>query len=116
MNPKVGMYVRTEFNGIMKCNNIYLDGIKSRFENEEGNIYYFDEFVGVPSYEVIDLIEVGDIVITEYSQLKKTYIEHVSSLSVLEMFKCWTKEGTIKLRGILTKKQFENMVYKISDK
>lgn len=51
------MYVRT-IDGIMKVNNIYQDGRENmdRFENEDGNIYFFNEIIGEPSFNIIDLL------------------------------------------------------------
>ncbi len=68
------------------------------------------------SYDLIDLIEVGDLLINEYSCRKEPYIEYVSELSVLECFREYIKDGTIKLRGIITKEQLEGIGYKVKEK
>ncbi len=111
------MYVRT-IDGIMKVNNIYQDGRENmdRFENEAGNIYFFNEIIGEPSFNPIDLIEVGD---------------YVNGHKVLEVFKndiagesliAFENHNNIlssiyddEIKSIVTKEQFSSMEYRLGE-
>lgn len=113
---KENMYVRT-IDGIMKVKNIYQDGRENmdRFENEDGNIYFLNEIIGEPSFNPIDLIEVGDYVngykvisigINDNHKNVELYVANQGNDElVLEQ----------DIKSIVTKEQFESMEYKIGD-
>lgn len=107
---EVGMYVRT-IDGIVKVKNIYQDGRENmdRFENEAGNIYFFNEIIGEPSFNPIDLIEVGD-----YVNGYKVRGTSVSTL-LLDNFNM-IKIEDYEIKSIVTKEQFSEIEYRLGDK
>ena len=115
------MYVRT-IDGIMKVNNIYQDGRENmdRFENEAGNIYFFNEIIGEPSFNPIDLIEVGDYVngslvinINYDINLDEDVVESISIFDYsIEGFDVLHEKD---IKTIVTKEQFESVSYRIGD-
>ncbi|MGM9879473.1 MAG: hypothetical protein ACI31R_05580 [Bacilli bacterium] len=122
---EVGMYVRT-IDGIMKVKNIYQDGRENmdRFENEDGNIYFFNEIIGEPSFNPIDLIEVGDILEINNEKYEVIYDESYEKLEILIPSK---KELSIRHSSleyvfkkykvsIVTKEQFSKTEYRLGDK
>ena len=113
MKIEVGMYVRTIY-GIMKVKNIYQDGRENmdRFENEDGNIYFFNEIIGEPSFNPIDLIEVGDYVngekvdyIDDCDGAMREYYYNYEDASIDVGH--WCEE----IKSIVTKEQFSSMEY-----
>lgn len=122
---KEGMYVKTTLGYIRRITEVLttyevFDVYRVDEEFREGedyemtNILYPDD-VMKSSGNAIDLIEVGDIIITEYRHRRKPYIEHVSTLLVLEGAKKCIEDGEPKLKGIVTKEQFESIAYKLGD-
>ncbi len=130
MESKEGMYVRTPL-GIAKYLGKY-DNIGSLHEfdklDEElwsGDIYgvVFDcdmkEIVLKASYNIIDLIEVGDYVngfkVTSVQEVEEPY--YPKRLLFVEepqdnVLKVFNNED---IKSIVTKEQFENMAYKVGD-
>ena len=124
------MYVRTK-DGVMKVKNIYQDeeeAIFARIENEDGNIYFFNEIIGEPSFNPIDLIEVGDYVNGYYvSKIWKSgeITHYVDKKPIRRKEKQITIQapsygGIIHLhnkdiKSIVTKEQFSNMEYRLGD-
>ena len=118
MELKPNMYVRT-IDGIMKLKNIYQDGRENmdRFENEDGNIYFFNEIIGEPSFNPIDLIEVGDYVngekvdyIDDCDGAMREYYYNYEDASIDVGH--WCEE----IKSIVTKEQFSSMEYRLGDK
>lgn len=102
------MYVRT-IDGIMKVNNIYQDGRENmdRFENEDGNIYFLNEIIGEPSFNPIDLIEVGDYVNGDkVGIIESEFIYFETGNAIHHKY----------IETIVTKEQFSSMEYRLGDK
>ncbi len=128
MELEVGMYVRTNY-GIAKIIktdfiNEYLDKpflVVDR-ELEIGLIGGNDEslcdkkdIIGKPSYEVTDLIEVGDIIaikenIDKYAQV---FILGIYEPQLLNEIKSKIDRNELILDSVLTKEQFESMKYEV---
>ncbi len=128
MKLEVGMYVRTKY-GIAKIIktdfiNEYLDKpflVVDR-ELEIGLIGGNDEslcdkkdIIGKPSYEVTDLIEVGDIIaikenIDKYAQV---FILGIYEPQLLNEIKSKIDRNELILDSVLTKEQFESMKYEV---
>ena len=115
---EVGMYVRT-IDGVMKVKNIYQDDRENmdRFENEDGNIYFLNEIIGEPSFNPIDLIEVGDYVngekvdyIDDCDAAMREYYYNYEDASIDVGH--WCEE----IKSIVTKEQFSKMEYRLGDK
>lgn len=114
---ELNMYVRT-IDGIMKLKNIYQDGRENmdRFENEDGNIYFLNEIIGEPSFNPIDLIEVGDYV--NGSKVYYCYCADEDSTGLFidtEKGRQWLDKPS-QVKSIVTKEQFSSMEYRLGDK
>ena len=134
MEISKGMYVRTKY-GIKKIESIvcgqdikldntigFDESLKKHHDYDGISIYdnYFwnNEIIGKPSYNIIDLIEVGDYVngglvlfagATTWDNDgnvldKQVYINHNG-------YDLWLREEYIK--SIVTKEQFESMAYEV---
>ena len=128
MGLKAGMYVRTESGIIEKINQIYdrhtTDNIVVWLNGYgDGKSVFIDDFEEIkfqsinsrgfikkePSFNSIDLIEVGDRIKYELSDIKGwLYIETSKDL---ELVKTDFKETDIK--SIVTKEQFEEIKYEL---
>lgn len=113
MKLEVGMYVRFK----TLSNEVKISQIKEI----ENKIYILDNkeattdkfIIGKPSFNIIDLIEVGDYVnglpvtkTSEYFSTHEKYIELYGTCSN------WENED---IKSIVTKEQFENAKYRIGD-
>lgn len=137
MKLEVGMYVRTKC-GIAKITDI-ICGQDVKFDNDNifennddkthhmydgisKNDYFFQhEIVGEPSFNITDLIEVGDVIIdkeghkypinyefeTDYNSEYKSY-----EITIDDHITLFLKDGL----SIITKEQFEQMSYKVGEK
>lgn len=76
--------------------------------------YYDEDTIIKSSPNIIDLIEIGDIIITKHPAIEKEYIEPINDETTLELLKKCFEEKSLKLISILTKEQFEQMKYKIN--
>lgn len=115
MNLEVGMYVKTKWGYICKIININDFREPSMKYGVEANylrdvMFIGDEDILKASHNIIDLIEVGDIVVSlnasnilEYNLLTLSNIDELKDL--------WNIQGNIK--SIVTKEQFENMKYSL---
>lgn len=128
MELKKGMYVRT-LDGICKCVELRDDGIMTRFRNEDGNIYFTNDMMCNPSFDVADLIEEDDLIKCRFGG--QTLILQVGTrYSTSYPEKGWVKGvftpddefwefETLKeediLQSIVTKEQFEDMQYKVGE-
>lgn len=110
------MYVRT-IDGVMKVKNIYQDGRENmdRFENEDGNIYFFNEIIGEPSFNPIDLIQVGDYVNSEI--VTKVSLDNIEC-NYIETDYSYNRKGLRNkdIKSIVTKEQFSEIEYRLGDK
>ena len=132
MKLEIGMYVKTVY-GIKKVISI-ICGQDVKFDNTNGfdedlkkhhdydgiskndNYFWKNEVIREPSFNLIDLIEVGDYVNGLYVAEKfYDYENEVWEivLSTTEHIKFYKNQNNIKT--ILTKEQFENNCYKIGE-
>ena len=121
MELKEEMYVRT-LDGISKIIEVINDEIMSRFVNEDRNVYFADDMMCNPSYDIIDLIKVGDYVNgykvmgfedKYYDYDKDDYIDCKSI--VLGNEEGMYQIPKTKIESIVTKEQFEQMSYKVGE-
>ena len=108
MELKEGMYART-LDGICKIIELRDNGIMTRFRNEDGNIYFTNDMMCNPSFNVIDLLQAGDYVNGE----RVTVIEEGIIKTGNEVCKTYIHNSWIK--SIVTKEQFESMEYKVGE-
>lgn len=103
MELKVGMYVRS-LNGIVQIDKIQDNVMK----DTKGYLHYGD-FIKA-SYDIIDLIEVGD-----YVNGKRVDYILEGELIYFDNTYCGEDEFHIKLpiKSIVTKEQFESISYKV---
>lgn len=126
-NLNIGMYVKTGENYIRRIIDIITNyeefdvyKVDKKFRESEDyeltDILYPDDVVK-SSDKLLDLLEIGDVAIIDYcTHQKKPVVEEITSQKVLDLIKGWVKDGSIKLNGIATKKQFKNIIYKVEDK
>lgn len=105
MELKEGMYVRTD-NGIGK----YIGYNEMEFWDGKGKATY-REFLREPSYNIIDLIEVGDYV-NGYKLLYQD--SHYSYFDTDTCDWIYIKKDE-QIKSILTKEMFESMSYKVGE-
>lgn len=95
----------------------------SRFVNEYMNIYFMNEIMCDPSFNVIDLVEEGDYVNglrvekNKYGELYTSYVYYGGDIGKqCEVYTNWLKElkeGMI--YNIVTKEQFEEIKYMVNE-
>lgn len=119
MKLEVGMYVRyknfTNISQIAKITNISYSDNKDytdycQFDNNDGTL---EEFIEKASYNIMDLIEVGDVIKYTHPCREKTFLWELESDGILEQVKLIIKEKNINLKEVLTKEQFEKESYKV---
>lgn len=115
----IGMYVRTK-NGmkIGKIAQIHKAvNHKSWYELKNGLRVYSYEKINEPSYNIIDLIEVGDIIsfYEDIDNYKKQYVIGIPDLITLDEIKDKITNDNIRLVSILTKQEMEQMAYKVGE-
>ena len=114
MEISKGMYIRTK-KGIGKIDKtrifmeeleIHLDSNKGKIRNVKDNTYWnnVEDIIGKPSFNIIDLIEVGDYV--NGSKVIKVDKEY-GVIKCLNDNKYWHFE----VENIVTKEQFNSMKY-----
>lgn len=110
MKLEVGMYIRTNYgkiDKILKLNESYVKGVSQKDE-----FYAYDiEKIIKASYNIIDLIEVGDYVNGHEVKSKQSGVKRID-IGEDENY-VWLYEKDIK--SIVTKEQFENMEYRIGE-
>lgn len=130
MEIKEGMYVRTNtgIHKIFKIDNnktvwkYYCD--KKETGEWDGSYEYTpikeEQFIGEPSFDIIDLIQVGDIVKWEiYKPYKDGGVNEViqrfnKGLGIYQIESdCVLRLGDMVIKSIVTKEQFEQMEYKL---
>lgn len=126
MKLEVGMYVRHNYFGIGKITNSYESSGKTWFnvkfrcyEEDEGNCGICEQSVGFKaSYDIIDLIEAGDLL---YVDIDNGYQGGIivpriaETLAELNKFKLHIKDGTWILKKIITHEQLEREAYKVGE-
>lgn len=130
MKLEAGMYVRSVGGRICKISKIVpnflpnqtfveVDVETRNIQVYDGKFHYFlntlEDIKGEPSYNIIDLIEVGDIITYEYpTALGIVTHENVTvSQELLDILQNGENNHEYKIKSIVTKEQFEEMEYKI---
>ena len=125
MKLEVGMYVRTK-KGIAKIIDRILEPdhyyfkmwVTDKFLEINDDTEYISEVdVIKASYNIIDILEVGDIIslYEDIDNYKKEYIIGIPDLITLDKIKDKIENGNIRLIGVLNKEQFEQMAYKVGE-
>ena len=114
MKLEVGMYIRTKdgiIDKILKLNKSYVKGVSQK---DEPYAYDIDNIVKA-SYNIIDILEVGDIILfyEDIDNYKKQYVIGIPDLITLDEIKDKITNDNIRLVSILTKKELEQMAYKV---
>lgn len=127
MKLEVGMYVRT-LDGISKVVEVRDSNVVGRFVNEDGNVYFMNEIIGSPNFDIEKLIEEGDVLLLfdkEYEEKYKSevVVDWENSRSIINYeqdtllnleYELITNEH-IELLEILPKEQFEQISYKVGE-
>ena len=125
MKLEIGMYVRTKsFKGfpskIGKITKIeYNAGIDNEtyiaLDNDEEKCRRWTEdwLIGKPSFNPVDLIEVGDYVNGMYIAEIKSLKNNTMICMVDSDYECTTTILNEDIKSIVTKEQFESMSYKV---
>ena len=79
--------------------------------------YYDEDKIVKASYNIIDLIEVGDIIsfCEDIDNYKKQYVIGIPDLITLDEIKDKITNDNIRLVSILTKQEMEQMEYKVEE-
>ena len=125
MELKEGMYIRyiptlgeytQKISKITKTKNCLLD-MAYTLDNEEEPVFsnHFDEVLKA-SYNIIDLIEVGDYVngYKIYSGGKK-HFDYILTWDDVENYYMKIPLLSVDIKSIVTKEQFESMSYKVGE-
>lgn len=118
MKLEVGMYVRlvNDVEDIVVINQIANVFETTILTENDGSIYqgeYTKENVVKASYNIIDLIEVGDYVNGYYVEdVLKTFVNVAVGSNYFQSPTIYEKD----IKSIVTKEQFENMKYGIAKK
>ena len=110
MELEVGMYVRTKC-GIGKL--LYFNEELEEWVNEEYN-YYTEDYIVKASYNIIDLIEVGDYVNGE--KTTRVIPQDICGDEVLDYQHIFVNDKEIykeDIKTIVTKEQMEAIQYKV---
>ena len=111
---KENMYIRTKdgyIDKILKLNESYVKGVSQK---DDFYAYDIDNIVKA-SYNIIDLIEVGDYV--NGSKVYYCYCADEDSTGLFidtEKGRQWL-DNPSQVKSIVTKEQFESMEYKVGD-
>lgn len=112
MNLETGMYVRFK----TLSNEVKISQIKEIenkiyiLDNEEATTDKF--IIGKPSFNIIDLIEVGDYVNGYYVEdVLKAFVNVAVGSNYFQSPTIYEKD----IKSVVTKEQFENMKYRIGD-
>ena len=108
------MYVRTKDGEIHKIKSINDEYIE--YENSFGIPYELKEYIVKASYNIIDILEVGDYVNGE--RIINVIPEDICGNEILDNQHIFTKDGEIfenEIKSIITKEQMEQMAYKVGE-
>lgn len=109
---KVGEYVRTKNGRIFKVKEINEDYLVE--DIEYGGLGCFIEYAVKHSFNIIDLIEVGDIVTVEEVDTKWERTVEVDEEGYIKYLKMYVGKEE-KLKKILTHEQYEQNCYKLEE-
>ena len=128
MKLEVGKWCRTKKGTIFKIIGGNVDmweididySYLSKCENEDYNSYaynknngLFEDLVVKASYDIIDLIEVGDYVNGYYVEdVLKTFVNVAVGSNYFQSSTIYEKD----IKSIVTKEQFSSMKYRLGDK
>ena len=132
MKLEVGKWCRTKEGTIFKIIGGNVDmweididySYLSKCENEDYNSYaynknnsLFEELVVKTSYNIIDILEVGDIIsfYEDIDNYKKQYVIGIPDLITLDNIKDKITNDNIRLVSILTKEEMEQRAYKLEE-
>ncbi len=118
MKLEVGMYVRTELYGISEI--IYMENLEWIEIDKNKDFLIHRDTILKASYNIIDLIEVGDVIVdkeghkysinyefeTDYNNEYKSY-----EITIDDYITLFLKDGL----SIITKEQIEQICYRIGD-
>lgn len=115
---EAGIYVRTKYNGIGKIVEYINDPTHYFFKcyKLDRNCFNCEEYItesdviGKPSYNIIDLLQIGDI-ISFKNEFGSIEIKDIHNSVAMQMI----KDKEIDIKSIVTKEQFESMSYKLED-
>lgn len=122
MNIEVGMYVR--YYPLLSSNYVKINKIKEIEEKEnclciwlEDKDLITEKYLIKASYNIIDILEIGDIISfhEDIDNYKKQYVIGIPDLITLDNIKDKITNDNIRLVSILTKKQMEQMAYKVGE-
>ena len=119
---KENMYIRTKDGIIAKVNYIEDSTIsfdKDLYRTYDASIDFLEkdnlERIVKASYNIIDILEVGDyingerVIYKQYKEYPNPLLDHY----VIDTIRCGYRESEIK--SIVTKEQFEQMAYRIGE-
>ena len=122
MKLEVGMYARLQNDAE---NIVIINKIANVFETtilteNDGSIYqgeYTKENVIKASYNIIDILELGDIIsfYEDIDNYKKQYVIGIPDLITLDEIKDKITNDNIRLVSILTHEQMEQKAYKVGE-
>lgn len=124
MKLEVGMYVRTKWGDIRKIERIWNDtdfNVDKTYYNyniEEDTLgcVLNEDIIKEPSFDVTDLIKVGDYVNgLKVTSVDKTF-EGNKLIGLGKNFGFSKFDNDYKITSIVTKEQMEQMAYKVGDK
>ena len=122
MKLEVGQFARLKSGYICKIININDFREPNMKYGVEANYLKDVMFIGgddivKASYNIIDLIEVGDIIsfYEDIDNYKKQYVIGIPDLITLDEIKDKITNDNIRLVSILTKEQMEQMAYKVEE-
>ncbi len=110
MKFEKNMYIRT-MDGISKIIEIRKAESMTRVVDDYGNIYFVDDLIGEPSYDIIDLVQIGDYV--NGYRVDEIHGGQLSNFSrydgrLVNIVSCDNN-----IERIVTKEQFENVEYEV---
>ena len=122
MELEVGQFARLKSGYICKIININDYREPNMKYGVEANYLKDVMFIGgddvvKASYNIIDLIEVGDIIsfYEDIDNYKKQYVIGIPDLITLDEIKDKITNDNIRLLSILTKQEMEQMAYKVEE-
>lgn len=132
MKLEVGKWCRTKKGTIFKIIGGNVDmweididySYLSKCENEDYNTYaynknnsLFEYLVVKTSYNIIGILEVGDIIsfYEDIDNYKKQYVIGIPDLITLDNIKDKITNDNIRLVSVLTKEQMEQLAYKVGE-
>lgn len=111
MKLEAGQFVRTKDGEIHKIKSI--DDEYIEYENGFGIPYELKEYIVKASYNIIDILEVGDYVNGCYIQEIKSLKDNVMICMLDSDYECVSTITNKEIETIVTHEQMEQMAYKV---